>query len=133
MQGLDGPGKRARVDKWATIDDPSQLEKATLEFPLELRTQITELKKLHQILNIQEVHYHLFLTTSSPVSDSHTASEAYRPTFQIQHSVPRGLRARISTPAIPHIPYNLVQGWSYAVGNLSHHFYLQALIPTALH
>jgi len=106
VQGLDGPGKKARVDKWATIDDPLQLEKATLEFPLELRTQITELKKLHQILNIQEVRYLLILTTYSPVSFSHTASGAYRPTiFQIQHSIPRGLRARISTPAAITILY----------------------------
>jgi hypothetical protein len=69
LQGLDGPGRVARVDKWAAIDDPLQLEKATLEFPLELRTQITELKKLHQILNIQEVQSivsnHRFLSLTS--------------------------------------------------------------------
>jgi len=42
------------VDKWAAMED-SRLEAATAEFPLEVCTQVAELKKLRQILNIQEV------------------------------------------------------------------------------
>ena len=43
------------MDKWAAVEDPKQLDRVLLEFPLELRTQLLELQRLHQILNIQQV------------------------------------------------------------------------------
>ena len=43
------------MDKWAEMEDPNQLDRALLEFPLELRTQLLELQRLHQILAIQQV------------------------------------------------------------------------------
>ena len=54
MQALNEDGKKAKVEKWADISDPNQLDKTLLEFPLEVKTQIFELQRLRQILNIQK-------------------------------------------------------------------------------
>ena len=52
---MDKDARLRKLAKWADMDDTKQLERATLEFPHELNHQISELKKLRQILAIQEV------------------------------------------------------------------------------
>lgn len=69
LEALDKDGKVKRIHKWTDLDDPQQLERATLEFTLELKNQIGELKKLRQILNIQQVPFDLDL--SALIATSH--------------------------------------------------------------
>lgn len=52
---MDARGRLARINKWADITDEKQLERATMEFQLELKNQLGELRKLRQITTIQEV------------------------------------------------------------------------------
>lgn len=57
------------------MEDPQQLEKLLLEFPLELTTQIQELLKLRQILNIQQVGLHMTLLLARGFALGHESGE----------------------------------------------------------